>query len=290
VTISLPLNPNPPTPEATDALLQRVTESIDMETFDPHDETLLAELVEALGDTRGVIRLRVAETLGQLGTPATPFLVKALREHPNVVVRRAAGKTITLTADRRAIPALLDALLHDEDTVVKGSAVGAMARMGDASIPILFDILASTERDETMKGHAAWALAFIGVEAKPYLSPALASPVPEVRSAAIGVLVKVVQETPEDIDSCELLIKSLADEDENVRSEAAAALGNLAYQPAFAALVELLHHQNSESRKAAALALMKLGNPEAIPILESSLDREETIVPIIKLALSKLRG
>jgi bilin biosynthesis protein len=290
VTISLPLNPHPPTPEATDALLQRVTESIDMETFDPHDETLLAELVEALGDTRGVIRLRVAETLGQLGTPATPFLIKALREHPNVVVRRAAGKTITLTADRRAIPALLEALLHDEDTVVKGSAVGAMARMGDASIPILFDILASTERDETMKGHAAWALAFIGVEAKPYLSPALASPVPEVRSAAIGVLVKVVQETPEDTDSCELLIKSLADEDENVRSEAAAALGNLAYQPAFAALVELLHHQNSESRKAAALALMKLGNPEAIPILESSLDREETIVPIIKLALSKLRG
>lgn len=260
-----------------------------METFDPHDETLLAELVEALGDTRGVIRLRVAETLGQLGTPATPFLAKALREHPNVVVRRAAGKTITLTADRSAIPALLEALLHDEDTVVKGSAVGAMARMGDASIPILFDILASTERDEIMKGHAAWALAFIGIEAKPYLSPALASPVPEVRSAAIGVLVKVVQENPEDTDSCELLIKSLADEDENVRSEAAAALGNLAYQPAFTALVELLHHQNSESRKAAALALMKLGNPDAIPILESSLDREETIGSIIKLALSKLR-
>ncbi|NER28681.1 MAG: HEAT repeat domain-containing protein, partial [Symploca sp. SIO1C4] len=115
----------------TDALLQTVNEQIDTLTFDPNDQQLLERMVESLGDTRGMVRLSIAETLGQIGEPATPFLTQKLANHPNPVVRRACAKTLTLIADPTAVPVLLNSFLNDEDTVVRGSAVGALARTGE---------------------------------------------------------------------------------------------------------------------------------------------------------------
>jgi len=51
----------------TDALLGRVTEQIDLDTFDANDAETLRLLVESLGDTRGMTRLRGAETLAEIG-------------------------------------------------------------------------------------------------------------------------------------------------------------------------------------------------------------------------------
>lgn len=155
--------------DENDALLQQVDEQITLDTLNITDQSLLKRLVEGLGDPRGLIRLRFAETLGEIGEPATPFLVNALANHANVVVRRAAAKTLTIIADPAAVPALLHAFLNDEDTVVKGSSAGALARTGEASVPALLEILASPEHSEDIKGHAAWALAFIGSEAADYL-------------------------------------------------------------------------------------------------------------------------
>ena len=146
-----------------DALLQQVDEQITLDTLDAADQTLLQRLVEGLGDPRGLMRLRFAETLGEIGEVATPFLMRALANHADVVVRRAAAKTLTLIADPAAIPTLLRSFLNDEDTVVRGSSAGALARTGNAAVPALLDILASTDYAEDTKGHAAWALAFIGV-------------------------------------------------------------------------------------------------------------------------------
>jgi len=52
-----------------------------------------------------------------------------------------------------------------------------------------------------------------------------------VRGAVVGAIAKVEQEEPKD-ELFEILVKSLTDVDVNVRGEAAAALGNLAYKPA----------------------------------------------------------
>jgi bilin biosynthesis protein len=274
----------------TDALLAKVTEQVDLEIFDPYDEELLKDLVEKLGDPRGLMRLRVAETLGEIGESATPFLMEAVANHPNVVVRRAAGKTLTLIADPRAVPVLVHALLNDEDTVVKGSAVGALARMGEASVPVLLDILGSPEHPESTKGHAAWALSFIGVEAKPFLYREIDSNSPEIRAAVVGAITKIAQEDPEENTAFELLVKALQDRESTVRSEAAAALGNLAYRPAAPQLLELLKHTDWESRKSAALALMKLGDKQVIPNLESALETEsaDSVRSVLKLAISLL--
>jgi bilin biosynthesis protein len=274
----------------TDALLEKVSEQVDLEIFDPHDEELLKDLVERLGDPRGITRLRVATTLGEIGESATPFLIDAIANHPNVVVRRAAGKTLTIIADPRAVDALVHALLNDEDTVVQGSAVGALARMGEASVPLLLEILGSPEHPESTKGHVAWALSFIGSEAKTYLYREIDSDSPTIRAAVVGAITKIAQENPEEKVAFELLIRAIQDPEAMVRCEAAAALGNLAYRPARVPLLALLKHPDWESRKSAVLALMKLGDKQAIADLEaaSAHESEAAVQTVIKLAISQL--
>lgn len=276
-------------PNMVDALLEVVTEQITLETFNSQDQVCLQQLVECLGDTRGLIRLRVAETLGEIGMPATPFLLEALAHHENVVVRRAAGKTLTLIADPSAVPQLIHSLLNDEDTVVKGSSVGALARIGQASVPPLLDILASPDTSESTKGHAAWALAFMGAEAKDYLLSAMQSDSPVVRGAIVGAIAKVALDDPKP-ELFELLLKSLFDAVVDVRCEAAAALGNLSYSQAIPQLIELLNYPDFESRKAAALALMKMGDDSVLLPLQTRLaqETEPPVQAVLKLAINQV--
>lgn len=276
-------------PAETDTLLIEVNAQLQEGIFDPQNPHIMQQLVESLGDTRGVVRLRCAETLGDIGKPATPFLVAALANHPNVVVRRAAAKTLTLIADTTAIPTLIDSLLNDEDTVVKGSSVGAMARMGEAAVPVLLDILSSGKYPESTIGHAAWALAFIGTEAKELVYRQIDSNSAVVRSAVVGAISSIAQEHPDE-EAFAVLTNALADPDANVRSEAASGLGILAYRPAIPKLAELMSHTDGETRKAAALALMKIGDVEVLDTLKTALDREpeSAIQTVIKLAISQL--
>ena len=276
-------------PAHSDALMRSVTERIDLDTFDADDVGLLKQMVECLGDSRGLVRLRFAQTLGDIGTTATPLLVDALLHHPNPVVRRAAGKTLALIMDSTTVPSLLYALLNDEDTVVKGSAVGAMAKMGAASVPALLDILADPSRSESTKGHAAWALGFIGAEAAPFLEDAIASDSIDVRCAVVNAIAHLVQEQG-DKRAAQLLIQALSDTDPNVRSETASAIGKMAYLPALPHLIAALGDPDGEVRRTAAVSLGKLGDRSAIPHLQALLtDELEPVRILAKLAISKIR-
>ncbi|MDV3352646.1 HEAT repeat domain-containing protein [Leptolyngbyaceae cyanobacterium CCMR0082] len=272
-----------------DNIIRKVTEQIDTLTFDPNDGELLTELVEGFADKRGMVRLRIAETLGQIGEPATPFLTKALSSHENPVVRRACAKSLTLIGDPTAIPILINAILHDEDTVVKGSSVGALARTGEAAAPELIKILESSDTTESMKGHAAWALAFIGAEAKDLLYQALETDNVEVRAAVVAAIAKVTQEDP-NANNFAILINALNDEAETVRSEAAAVLGNLAHKPAIPTLLQLLEHPVWGTRKSAILSLMKIGDASVLETLKASKekDSEASSGAIYTLAIGQL--
>jgi bilin biosynthesis protein len=275
-------------PVETDALMRSITEQIDLDTFDADDVTLLKQMVECLGDSRGLVRLRFAQTLGDIGGTATPLLVDALLHHPNPVVRRAAGKTLALIIDPTTVPSLLHALLNDEDTVVKGSAVGAMAKMGEASVPALLDILADPSRSESTKGHAAWALGFIGAAAAPFLESAIKSDSIDVRCAAVGAIAHLAQEQGDE-RAAQLLLETLSDVDPNVRSEAASAIGKMAYLPALSQLIIALRDPDSEVRRTAAVSLGKLGDLSAIPHLQIALtDELEPVRILAKLAIAKI--
>ncbi len=277
--------------DEADELRASINSQIAQETLDRHDQNLIQQMIECLGDTRGLVRLYYAETLGKvIKQPAVEQLIDALLNHPNVVVRRAAGKTLTLIEDPQAVPHLIYALLNDKDTVVQASAIGALARIGEASDIPLLDILASADSTESNKGHAAWALAFIGSKAKEQLYAVYNSDSPEVRAAVVGAIAKVAEENREDTKALNLLVESLNDSAANVRSEAAAVLGNLKYEPAIPVLTELLNHSEGETRKSAALSLMKIGDRNSIEPLQIALEKEseEGVEKAIALAISLL--
>ena len=274
-----------------DELRANIDRAIAQGTLDRNDQKLIGEMIECLGDTRGLVRLYYAETLGKvIGQPAVEPLIEALLHHSNVVVRRAAGKTLTLIEDPKAVPHLIYALLNDPDTVVQASAIGALARTGEASVDPLLEILASPDSTESNKGHAAWALAFIGAKAKEKLYAAYDSDSPEVRSAVVGAIAKVAEENRDDTQALDLLVKSLNDDAVDVRSEAAAVLGNLKYQPAIPRLLELLTHPEGETRKSSALSLMKIGDRNSLESLQTALTKETDpgIKKAIALAISLL--
>ncbi|CCH66636.1 Bilin biosynthesis protein MpeU [Richelia intracellularis HH01] len=273
----------------TDSLIQTITEQITLHTFDTDNEELIRQMVEGFADSRGRIRLRIAEILGEIGEPITPILTEALANHSNPIVRRACAKTLTLIADPNAIPTLVYAFLNDEDTVVQGSSVGALARTGESAVPELLKILESSEHTESIKGHAAWALAFIGAEAKEHLYQALSSDSEEVRAAVVAAMAKVAQEDPK-ARALDILINALGDSSGTVRSEASAALGNLACLQAVPALIELLKHQEAESRKSAALSLMKIRDFSVIGSIQLAFSREEemSVKSVMQLAISQL--
>ena len=271
-----------------DLLIQQASEQISLDTFDPSDQSIMKRLVEGLGDPRGLMRLRFAETLGDIGEPATPFLVDALANHVDVVVRRAAAKTLTLIADPVAVPVLLEAFLNDPDTVVKGSSAGALARTGEAAAPVLLDILAAPEHPEDIKGHAAWALAFMGSEAEAYLYEALKSDSLDVRCAVIGAIGHVAQEQSDE-RSCSLLVSALTDPEPLIRTEAAAALGQINYPAAVPHLILAMQDGDLDVRKAAVNSLGKMGNPDAIAPLTHALEDElDVIRTLAKLAIAQI--
>ncbi len=279
----------PMSPEEVDNFLAAARQEVAEQTFDTSDGHRLEIMVECLGDSRGMVRLGFADTLGKIGKPATPFLLEALLNHQNPVVRRASAKTLTLIADPETVAPLVHALLHDEDTVVKGSAVGALARIGEAAVPVLLEILESPEQPESTKGHAAWALAFIGTEAKDYLYREISSESESVRAAVVGAIAKIAQDSGE-AEAFTILTNALKDSSEIVRTEAAAVLGNLAYQPAVFPLIELLNHPTGETRKAAALSLMKIKDQKALEPLQAALESEPEvgIKQILKLAITQI--
>lgn len=277
--------------EETDELLDRVNQQLANGTFNHQDRQLIKQMVECLGDTRGLVRLGFAEALGVVGKPAVDTLIEALLHHSNEVVRRAAGKTLTLIEDPVAVPHLIHALLNDQDTVVQASAIGALARIGIPSVNPLLEVLASPNSSESNKGQAAWGLAFIGAQAKEQLHTAYDSDSPEVRAAVVGAIAKIAEEDRNDTQSLDLLVNALNDSVADVRSEAAAVLGNLKYQPAVPVLQELLHHPQPETRQAAALSLMKIGDRHSLPALQTALAQESNpqTKKAIALALSLLQ-
>ena len=68
-------------------------------------------------------------------------------------------------------------------------------------------------------------------------------------------------------------------------------MGNLKYQPAVPALTKLLEHPEAETRKSAALSLMKIGDRDSIVPLKTALEceKEPNIQKAIALAISLLQ-
>lgn len=276
-------------PDTTDALIEVVSQQIELLTFDAEDTNLLNQLIESCGDPRESIQLRLVELFGEIGEESTSVLAEALCTHPNEIVRRVCAKALAKLGDSDAIPALIHALLNDPDPITQSSASGALARMGAPAIPSLLEVIASPSYPDAKKGQAAWALSCLGPEAEEPLYDASRSEIVDVRCAVIGAIATLSKNQSPPFQGIQILIDSLQDPAMDVRLEAASGLGKLTHYNATAQLISLLHDSAPEVRRTTALSLGTLKDPTALKALQAlKMDPSDIVRPVVQLAIQQL--
>ena len=189
------------------------------------------------------------------------------------------------------MPFLLEAFLNDDDPVVLGSSAGAMATIGPDAMDDLFKILINPESTAFQVGLINLALSFIGSKAPEAMLQAADSPHAEVRVAAIAALGEQIQ-TLGDTKAKAKLIQALEDEDAEVRAEAATLIGkSYDAEDVQDLLVKRLADTNNQVRKNAALSLMKLGAIDSIESLTSA-ERKESegdVKKVLEVAIQILK-
>ena len=272
--------------ELAEVLKQKL---VDQET-PSSDQTSIKQMVAGLGDQRGALRLTFAQSLGNVGEAAIPYLCDAMKNNPNVIIRRASAKTLNLIGSEQALPNLIEAFKTDPDPVVQGSSAGAMATIGVPAIEDLLKILTEPNCTAFQVGLINLALSFIGSKAPDALNNAIQSENIEIRIAAITVLAEQIQSGRYQSAS-KTLLKALSDQSSEVRAEAATMVGKtLEPEDASEKLCELLSDESVQVRKNTSLALMKMEAEEAIRPLKNAaaIERDEQVKSVMNVAIKVL--
>ena len=254
------------------------------------DAESLKRMVAGLGDARGALRLTFAKSLGAIGDEALPILCKALRQHQNVIVRRASAKTLNLIGNKGALPYLLEAFLEDDDPVVLGSSAGAMATIGPDAMDSLLGILKNPDCTPFQVGLINLALSFIGAKAPEALLEAADSDVAEVRVAAISALGDQIQKS-DDLRAQNRVFQALDDSSAEVRAEAVTLIGKSCdAEDVETLLLKKLSDEDTQVRKNTALSLMKLDALGAIEQLKMAEQKEDDpdVKAVLKVAINIL--
>ena len=254
------------------------------------DAESLKKMVAGLGDARGALRLTFAKSLSAVGDEALPILCKALRQHQNVIVRRASAKTLNLIGNKDALPYLLEAFLEDDDPVVLGSSAGAMATIGPDAMDSLLGILKNPECTPFQVGLINLALSFIGAKAPEALLEAADSDVAEIRVAAISALGDQIQKN-DDSRAQIRVFKALDDISPDVRAEAVTLIGKSCdAEDVEHMLRRKLIDENNQVRKNTAMALMKLEAYNSVESIEKakSTEADESVQAVFNVAINIL--
>ncbi|MBN1875175.1 MAG: HEAT repeat domain-containing protein [Anaerolineae bacterium] len=113
--------------------LQKMLENRDFEEIVAlvhTDIRIIFPVVRFMLQGQGNTCIAAALALGKIGLPALPFLVSALTENPNYIVRHAASMGLSEVADHASISALIQALNDPHYTVRQGAAY-TLGQIGD---------------------------------------------------------------------------------------------------------------------------------------------------------------
>ena len=254
------------------------------------DQASIQQMIRGLGDHRGALRLTFAQSLGNVGEEAIPYLCDALKNDPNVIIRRASAKTLNLIGSKKALPNLVDAFKTDQDPVVQGSSAGAMATIGEPAIDELLKILVDPGCTAFQVGLINLALSFIGAKAPDAFNQATLSENIEIRIAAITVLAEQIQARTNS-SAKKALLNALSDDASEVRAEAATMAGKtLEPEDASNQLCTMLRDESDQVRKNTSLALMKMEATNAIERIKDAINTEtnEQVKSVMTVAVNVL--
>lgn len=252
----------------------------------------VAPLIQALGDKAWLVRLGVAEALGETGdTRAVEPLTRALKDKV-WFVRRAAAGSLGKIGDTRAVESLIEALEDDKDRNVRLSVIWALGGIRDtrAVEPL---IKALRYKDMTVRLEAIRVLGTMGdIRAVEPLIKALGHE--GLRREAVKALGEIGEPAVEPLDrAVESFIQALKDEDKEwrVRVVAAGALGEIGDTRAVEPLIQALSDLDGSVRSVAAEALGKIGDVRAVePLTKSLKDKDKFVREDAKEALEKLKA
>lgn len=183
------------------------------------ETTGVRPLVKALADTEDLVRRAASVGLTEIGSPAVPVLIEAVKDDGEVpVVRSSAARILGQMRAVEAIEALIGRF-KDKDAGVRTAAVVAVKSIGGPSVPHLTQTL--TDKNEPLPVRSS-AAGILGVMGPQFLVDALKDQDPVVRRLGVSAL-----ENTSDPASIDLLMLALQDNDADVRSLAGAIVDKM---------------------------------------------------------------
>ena len=124
---------------------------------DPH---VIEPLGMALYDMHFEVGKAAAESLAGFGAPGLKVLADALH-HPETWLRQHAIFGLTLSGDKRIVPAILE-MLNDPEREVQKQAIQSLGELGDARALPALQTIAANRADREMYAQAKAALVVLG--------------------------------------------------------------------------------------------------------------------------------
>ncbi len=236
------------------------------------DESAVPTLLMTVDHTAGATRAYAIEALGRIGDKrAVTKLLEQLNDQDEITQLNAIV-ALGKIRDPRAVRALLPFIgASDEDLCRR--ALDALGEIGDPrAVPAIIKML--PEATDSLRDSVIDALAKIGdVTAVDALLPLLGESTPEQQTKILLGVKKAKAAS-----SVSILLGLLENSKPVVRRHVVDALGEIAQADTWQVISELVSRDPSfEVRSAAVKALGKIGNKQALPILERAL-RDEAAV------------
>jgi HEAT repeat protein len=232
------------------------------------NRALVPELIKALRDENGDVRIKAASALGRLKpvpVPALPELLRVFRVGSRFERRATHQALIALNAASQIAP-----LLADDDRSLRSDASTLLVKMRTDAVPSLVALIKSHEDPARKMGVAT--LARMG--AQDALVGLLREKDPAVRAAAahgLGIMRNRAR------GAVPVLVEALDDSDAAVRKEAVWAIGEIgpAAEDAIPALRARIKASEDRTREAAIAVLARVGAWE--DLAELLLDRDPAV-------------
>ena len=241
------------------------------------DSKAVAPLITALQDKSESVRGRALQGLKDIGPPAVPLLIVALKNRNPQVRRKASciidniGYELKEIGDFRVVKPLIDAL-KDPRSVVRSHSVTALGKIGG---PQALPAVRSALKIEAVRSAADIGVCYRAIEAThrlgepaaEFLSHALKHPDMAIRRKTATLLGKTGE-----TGAVDLLIGALKDIHPRVRSRAAHALGRIGNPNAIEPLTVAIKDTEPNVRINALHALGKFGESTAAAIIPALTD------------------
>lgn len=246
-----------------------------LKQISPDEKYEIARYVKDLNDPDSRIRLQAVRKLLKL-VPEKAQQYQMTRyindlKDSDTQVQASAANALGTIGDATAVQPLVTAL-NDNDALVRRNAVTALSqislRLKDATVvkPAIESLISLLQdKSNTVSASAVTTLAEIGKPAVESLANASNSDNAVIRAIAVDILGKI---HPENLGEYQIprYIKDLKDQDVSTRVNAAISLGLICDERAVEPLVAALKDVDSNVRKNATTALIKIGEPAIRPL------------------------